>query len=676
MQSLLPVYIRRVWTDHFGGVWKLTVSEDDNVWITTISMLLYAVALPSIQVILAHTLTFLLFYFNFKAPKKAEVNEASPLLPKTETKTKQPLRSYAWKVLIWSASVVVLGCTWALATDHASKNSAGEIALSGAVTCGYWGLRADANDKALNKDALEQGSKEARAGQYARDCYGFRTSNGPNQCEVFKEPSIETLEVFENQTCPFAEKKYCEDSQNTARILTTGLVDAKSLGINADRTPLLNRTTMCVPLDIDAGFARKPSDDSSIGAWEYYLGPKGDHNETEYTFRQFGDPFDFDVRSYTMSKSWEQNYWHPRAELAIRDGLTMKSQPHALTIMFVNSCRLFYQKNSDDSIFPAQTHRADGLYANYDSRARPLACIDWIELCTPEGKCDHPSVADNDADIAHEFTRYAMNKSTSYDGIFARGASALDAQSRIRGDVSLPLSESPPQWAVESEIIFQTSLARMQYDAFDIASGAGSDRLDIYEETLPPKFRENKSCKLFTFQLPKGYHNLGFVQMILVQFILPLGIFLLGFETDRDFSAEKQELGWFKDSKLTYFDRACVPAGHLLRWLTRPTHTADASATPPLDDGHGARPGSSGAQSHRSCGSTHPPARANASDPEDTSQASASQRLDEEVSNARHASEASSTGQPIAPGSTTPETPDLQPPSGTSASDGTSAFKS
>nr|OQO18563.1 hypothetical protein B0A51_14522 [Rachicladosporium sp. CCFEE 5018] len=506
------------------------------------------------------------------------------------------------------------------------------------------------------------GSKEARAGQ------------------VFKKPYIGTLKVVVNQTCPFEEEKYCEGSEHSARIFTTGLVDAKSLGINADRTPMLNRTTMCVPLNIDAGFVQKPPGDSSIGAWEYYLGPKGDHNETEYTFRLFGDPFDFDVRSYTMStyvheygKSWEQNYWHPRAELNIRKGLTTKSKPHALTIMFVNSCRLFYQKASEDSIFPAQTRRPDGLYANYDSRARPLACIDWIEICTQEGECAHPSVADNDMDMPLVFTRYAMNKSTSYDGIFARGASALDAQSRIRGDVSLPLSESPPQWAVESEAIFETSLARIQYDAFDIASGAGSDRLDIYEDTLPPKFRGNKSCKLFTFQLPKGYHNLGFVQMILVQLILPLGVFLLGFETDQDFSAEKQKSGWFKDSKLTYFDWAWVSAGHILSWSFRSADKSNASATTHHGHGHIARPSSGDGQSQQIYHSIDPPARAGVSVQDNLSQAPAPQRLDEEVTDAQRASEASFTGQPTASESTNPEAPNLQPPSCTTASTGASA---
>ncbi|OQN98702.1 hypothetical protein B0A48_15368 [Cryoendolithus antarcticus] len=657
-------------------VWKLTVSEYESEWINSIAVVLYALALPSLQVILAHIVAFTLFWFDPKAPKGVEVTEETPLLPKR----KQPFRRRVWRALIWLVSVLVLGGTWALATDRASRNTAGEIALSNALTCGYWGLRTDANDNVLNEDALEQGSKEARARQYARDCYGSRTADGPNQCRVFKEPHIGTLEILVNQPCPFVEGKYCEGSERTARIFTTGLVDAKLLGINADRTPMLNRTTMCVPLNINAGFVQKPSNDSSIGAWEYYLGPKGDHNETEYTFRQFGDPFDFDVRSYTMStyaheygKSWEQNYWHPRAELAIRKGFTTKFNPHALTIMFVNSCRLFYQKASDDSIFPAQTRRPDGLYANYDSRARPLACIDWIELCTREGKCAHPSVADNDIDMPHVFTRYAMNKSTSYDSIFARGASALDAQSRIRGDVSLPLSESPPQWAVESEAIFQTSLARMQYDAFDIASGAGSDRLDIYEETLPPAFRGSKSCKLFAFQLPKGYHNLGFVQMILVQLLLPLGIFLLGFETDQDFSADKQESGRFEDSKVTYFDWAWVPAGHLLSWLSRSADNSNASAEPHRGRGHSARLSSGDGQSQHSYQSIDAPARAGLSGQDSPPQAPALQRLDEEVPGTQRASEASLTGQPTVPESTAPEAPNLQPPSCTTASTGLSA---
>ena len=98
--------------------------------------------------------------------------------------------------------------------------------------------------------------------------------------------------------------------------------------------------------------------------------------------------------------------------------------------MFINSCRIFYKEASDDPIFPADRKWPDDpdLWTNNDSRARPLACIDWIEVCTPGGSCAPPYEDALDVDESYVFTRYALNKSTAYYSIVSRGATGLDAQ--------------------------------------------------------------------------------------------------------------------------------------------------------------------------------------------------------------------------------------------------------
>lgn len=75
-------------------------------------------------------------------------------------------------------------------------------------------------------------------------------------------------------------------------------MDARFTGVKAADPPKFNRTMMCVPLNIDQGFVKRTSDQA--GHWGYNLGPvSSDEYTSNYTFRQYGDPFTFDVRSYT-----------------------------------------------------------------------------------------------------------------------------------------------------------------------------------------------------------------------------------------------------------------------------------------------------------------------------------------------------------------------------------------
>jgi hypothetical protein len=284
-------------------------------------------------------------------------------------------------------------------------------------------------------------------------------------------------------------------------------------------------------------------------------------------------------------KAPSQNYWQPISELDIRPELNNKSIPYSFTIMFINTCRLFYNESSDDPIFPADKRwrRDPKFWINRDSRARPLACIDWIEVCNRNGTCSPPYEDHEDEnheyDLHYAYTRLALNKSTANDGIQFRGATGLDAQSRIERDISLPLSTSPPQWIVESWSLFNTSLARAQYDALDIAIGVGSEKVPSgrYVSQMPDRV-EGKLCKTFMFQTPNGYDNVILWPTILILCALAV-IWGCGWETKTEFSEEKKQSGYFQDWKLTAL-------GLLLRQIRtcctgsrsqQPQHTATPS---------------------------------------------------------------------------------------------------
>jgi hypothetical protein len=262
------------------------------------------------------------------------------------------------------------------------------------------------------------------------------------------------------------------------------------------------------------------------------------------------DSADSSTYVHTYSKSKTQNYWNPIDALKIRDNLKGKADPYSITIMFINSCRIFYKESSDDPIFPAQRlYPGTNLWFNDDSRARPLVCIDWIEICRHKGQCGPTYNNDLDNDSPKfAFTRLALNKSTAYHAIGSRGAMGLDAQYRIKDEVSLPLTSKHPQWVEESRNLFQTSLSRVQFDAFDIARGAEYDGNKLYESQLPASF-DGKLCRLFTFTLPKGYHNVGVTPLVLL-LVVPALLILMGLKTSVEFSDERKQSLWFKDSKL------------------------------------------------------------------------------------------------------------------------------
>ncbi|KJX92373.1 hypothetical protein TI39_contig5861g00001 [Zymoseptoria brevis] len=106
-----------------------------------------------------------------------------------------------------------------------------------------------------------------------------------------------------NNDVPLSTEHTAQGTASRLCEFSTGSVDAKDSGVNAGRPLSLNRTSTCVPLDINAGFAKNLGGGSEIGKWGYELGSVGgeQYSLSEYTFHDHGDPFSYDVRSYTMS---------------------------------------------------------------------------------------------------------------------------------------------------------------------------------------------------------------------------------------------------------------------------------------------------------------------------------------------------------------------------------------
>ena len=204
-----------------------------------------------------------------------------------------------------------------------------------------------------------------------------------------------------------------------------------------------------------------------------------------------------------------------------------------MTIMFISSLHNYHTKPSYDPIFSAHKSQhfpdyRETFYYNSQPRARVLACEDTTELCSAEGKICWSMTEDGPADIptppTYWLMKWSLEQSSTYDSIMFRLGSALLAGQHISQSISSPLSDR--QWELEVEHLFATSLARIQYDAWKIATGQDRERPGYMERT--PDDARGKLCRLWKFKA-FGYTNVYswrfFGGLVVLGFIFVVSLF-------------------------------------------------------------------------------------------------------------------------------------------------------
>jgi len=152
-----------------------------------------------------------------------------------------------------------------------------------------------------------------------------------------------------------------------------------------------------------------------------------------------------------------------------------------------------------------------------------------------------------------EFTRSALRKSTTFHAIEFRLGNALLALESIGDYESLPLNSD--QWIAESESLFNTSLARIKFDALSLPSI--SPPVWATEKPLTnlshPLGIRGKLCGFYRFRLPKGYTNFN-VDATALLFLVIFLLYFLGLEIPWwRFDGEKEP--WFtKNGRWMVFD--------------------------------------------------------------------------------------------------------------------------
>jgi hypothetical protein len=228
----------------------------------------------------------------------------------------------------------------------------------------------------------------------------------------------------------------------------------------------------------------------------------------------------------TSSTDTVESYWRPRPELTHPEFST-------LTLLFVSSLRILYKKWSDDPIFPAHEQfflpgEQKPWFRNSDPRARPLACINFIEVCLGDGKTCWPmnghipkDASGNLVPTPPEFwLMYAsLLKTDIYNSIEKRLGRGLLAQSMVSQYFSEALGDH--HWVNEVENLVATSYARAQINAWSIASGEDSvhEGKDGYTLRTPEEIYGNL-CGMFKYN-PPDYASIHSTPFILILLSLP-----------------------------------------------------------------------------------------------------------------------------------------------------------
>lgn len=438
-------------------------------------------------------------------------------------------------------------------------------------TCGLWLFEGEKRSEAATRARMLDLEKEERAAQFASDCYS-RSGSIATRCKNLHQPTLPIEAIYTND-CPFP-NYICH--LNRTITFNTPITNAKELGINGRSTPSFRRNTTCTPLSMEYPYIQNTTENGTT-TFTYHYGSKqiGD-NTINYTYTTVGNPWDrlapiYDVFAYSSNSDGSDHpVWTPHPALT-------PPKYSTVTIIFVSSLRILYEQYSNDPIFPADDDfylpgDPKAWFRNSDPRARPLACINTIEVCAPDGRTcwnfNEPSSNTSVSDDSPEYTLLysALYNTDIYYSLAKRQGRSLLAQKKVSQYFSAALGDDP--WIAEVESWVRTALARTSINAWSVASGEDSvhaNKGGFVEVTKG----YGDLCGRYKYN-PQGYQSLRFVPLVLLLASLPLVWFLSrdGISVAEDVSPSLRTIDDFLAARLnSLLDGACGFLGRFIKWL-------------------------------------------------------------------------------------------------------------
>jgi len=210
--------------------------------------------------------------------------------------SKKQIKSPSTPAIVITTVLFGLFVAQSVAGVFSAKIASDKSGLSSSTYCGIWQFDPKAGGEAVDRADMKNYYEEARASQYARNCYGSPDPTSTLSCRVFYNQSI-AFSTSTRQKCPFSSVELCLGGLHSATTFDTGLVDASVIGINAAQTHKFRRITTCSPLNMSEPYIRKGSRDANDTVYRYYYGAK---ENTDYTFRTSGHPFEWLVPVYSV----------------------------------------------------------------------------------------------------------------------------------------------------------------------------------------------------------------------------------------------------------------------------------------------------------------------------------------------------------------------------------------
>jgi hypothetical protein len=192
--------------------------------------------------------------------------------------------------------------------------------------------------------------------------------------------------------------------------------------------------------------------------------------------------------------------------------------------------------------------RSYPLFYNDDPVATALACVDSISVCHANEELCWNNINNpiNELPSHIEKTGYymldmALTRSNICNSILLLGGSALDAQSKMQANLSVPLSLplAPEQWKVEVRSLFKASLARIQIDLRDYMRGAAANEVG-FENHTDSGYTE--MCGAYKFRTV-GWRNINAWAFWLL-IILIVIVYFLSWELGESSEEQKTVAEW------------------------------------------------------------------------------------------------------------------------------------
>ncbi|KAH7397257.1 hypothetical protein BKA66DRAFT_546298 [Pyrenochaeta sp. MPI-SDFR-AT-0127] len=432
------------------------------------------------------------------------------------------------RLLIFTMFVAVFGSGIILGGYFWTKIRVDGPARLASDKCGLWLFEGEKRSEAATRARLIDLEKEERAAQFAEDCYR-RSGSVASRCHIFSQPSLPISDAKYTNDCPF-QNEICRQNQTVT--FTSRDIKATDIGINSPSGPKFRRSTACTPLSMDYPYIQNKTE-NNVTTFTYHYGPKyGDGGRVNYTYSTVGNPWDrlapvYDVFAYSSNvDDSDDPVWEPHPHLT-------HPKYSTVTIIFISSLRILYDEHSDDPIFPADEEwdlhgDRKPWFRNSDPRARPLACINTIEVCTGDGStCWNLYEPTNNATAIDDTPEFillysALFKTDIYYSLAKRQGRALLAQKKVSQYFSTALGSDP--WVAEVENWVKISLARTSINAWSVASG--EDSVHAGKDGFIEKTKGyGELCGRYKYN-PPGYQSLHFVPLMLVVACLPLTWFL------------------------------------------------------------------------------------------------------------------------------------------------------